>query len=65
MDEKETKKIRKFLKKGHVKSVFDEYEDVFKYFFRFYCRAEDHTLGEDLEENLQTMDYREFIRFGF
>ena len=44
-DEKETKKIKKIVKKGDVKAVLDEFDDVFKYFFEFYCRSEDHRLG--------------------
>jgi hypothetical protein len=53
------------LKKGDVKSVFDEYDDVLNYFFLFYSRCEHHSIGQDYEEDMVTMDFREFIRFGY
>ncbi len=65
LDKKETKKVRKFLKKGDVKEVFKEYDDVLHYFFQFYCKSEHHGIGQDYETQIQTMDFREFIRFGY
>jgi len=44
-DKKESKKVKKFLKKGDVKSVFKEYDEVLKYFFTFYCKSEHHGIG--------------------
>ena len=65
LDKKESKKVKKFLKKGDVKSVFKDHDEVLKYFFQFYCKSEHHSIGMDYELDMQTMDFKEFIRFGY
>ncbi len=65
VDKKEKKKLVKFLKKKDVKQVFDEYEGVLKYLFKYYCVLEDHELGLAYHEDITTMDHREVFRFGY
>lgn len=57
--------MKKFLKKGDVKEVFKQYDEVLQYFFSFYCRSEHHGIGRDYEVDMRTMNYKEFVRFSY
>jgi len=64
-DKKEKEAVTKFIEKPAVKAVFDKYDVPLKYFFDFYSRSEHHGIEFDLDKQMETMNYKEFIRFGY
>ena len=57
--------MSKFLRKEDVAKLFDEYNNVLEYFFLFYARQEHHSIGQHYEDDMKTIDYREWVRFGY
>jgi len=64
-DKKEKEEINKFIDKPHVKELFQKYDTPLRYFFEFYSRSEHHKISFQLDHNMETMNYKEFIRFGY
>jgi hypothetical protein len=64
-DKQEKENVTKFINKPSVKAVFDKFDIPLKYFFEFYSRSEHHGISYELEKNMETMNNKEFIRFGY
>jgi hypothetical protein len=64
-DKKEKEEVKNFINKASVKAVFDKYDRPLRYFFDFYSKSEHHDIGFELDSNMETMNYKEFIRFGY
>lgn len=65
LDKKEKEEVIKFLEKPSVKAVLDKFNVPLKYFFEFYSRSEHHEISSALDDDMETMNYKEFIRFGY
>lgn len=64
-DKKEKEDVTKFIEKSAVKQVLEKYDVPLKYFFEFYSRSEHHGISFELDKHMETMNYKEFIRFGY
>jgi hypothetical protein len=64
-EKKEKEQVNKFINKKAVKEVFDRYDIPLRYFFEFYSRSEHHQISHNLHKDMETMDFKEFIRFGY
>lgn len=64
-DQKEKKDVVEFIGQSEVQELLKKYDVPLRYFFGFYCRSEHHAITFDLDTNIQTMNYKEFIRFGY
>ena len=64
-DKKEKQEVNRFLEKPKVKELFETYDVPLRYLFQFYSKSEHHEISFTLDRNMQTMNYKEFIRFGY
>lgn len=64
-DKEEKKALNKFMKGKAVTSVFKAYEVQLKYFYDYYCKSEHHELTRDIDRDFSTLNYKEFIKFGY
>lgn len=65
IEKKEKEEVAKFIEKPAVKEIFNKYDVPLRYFFEFYSRSEHHKISFELDKNMETMNYKEFIRFGY
>ena len=64
-DVKEKEEVKKFINKSSIKEVFTRYDVPLRYLFDFYSKSEHHEISFQLDANMETMNYKEFIRFGY
>lgn len=64
-EKKEKEDIDKFVAKPAVKAVFDKYDVPLRYFFDFYSKSEHHGISFELDQNMETMNQKEFVRFAY
>ena len=64
-DKKDKQEVDRFLEKPKVKEVFETYDAPLRYLFQFYCKSEHHEISFSLGRDVETMNYKEFIRFGY
>jgi len=65
LDKKEKEEVKKFSEKAAVKEILHKYDIPLRYFFDFYSKSEHHEISFQLDSNMETMNYKEFIRFGY
>lgn len=64
-DKEEKQAINKFMKNKQVAAVFNNYDSQLKYFFDYYAKSDHHDLTRDIEKQFETVNYKEFIKFGY
>ena len=64
-EKKEKEDIKKFIEKPVVKAVFDKFDVPLRYFFDFYSKSEHHGISFELDQNMETMNQKEFVRFAY
>ena len=64
--EKEDRKaIHEFIKQPDVNRVFSTYDRSLYHMFKFYSSQEKKDVGFSLEQSMNSLNFREFVRFGF
>ena len=64
-EKKEKEDVKKFIEKSTVKAIFDKYDVPLRYFFDFYSKSEHHGISFELDQNMETMNQKEFVRFAY
>ena len=64
-DKEEKVALNKFMKGKSVISTFDTYETQLRYFYDYYCKSEHHEITRDIDRDFSTLNYKEFIKFGY
>lgn len=64
-EKEERKSINDFLNQHDVESVFALYDKSLHYMYKFYSSQDKKDVSFTLDKNMNNINFREFIRFGF
>ena len=64
-EHEERKQIDEFMKQGDVEGIFALYDKQLRQMYKFYASQDKKDLAFNLERSMNTMNMREFVRFGF
>lgn len=64
-EQEERKQIKEFLKQPDVENIFALYEKSLKHMFKFYASQDRKDLDFNMDRVLNTINFREFIRFTY
>lgn len=61
----ERRSVHEFIDKPDVSRVFSLYGKSLQHMYKFYASQEKKDVGFTLEQSMNSMNFKEFIRFGF
>ena len=64
-EEEERRGINDFIHQHDVESTFGLYDKSLHYMYKFYASQDKKTVDFNLEANMNVMNMREFVRFGY
>lgn len=64
-EKEERNSINDFLHQSDVESVFAQYDKSLHYMYKFYASQDKKDLSFTLDKSMNSINYRELVRFGF
>lgn len=64
-EQEDRKQINEFIKQPDVENVFSLFDKSLKQMYKFYASQDKKDLDFNLERSMNTINFREFIRFGY
>ena len=65
VDSKEREQINEFYQSAEVQEVFTKFDKTLEYMFKFYASQDKKSINFNLGNNLQNVNFNEFVKFGY